>query len=210
MKIQQNNEIENPENIDDHPQKEESEINQADFSPTFPRGDVAQLQLTLRNIQMGNDSPSSEVEKPANIDDPPLCGENPEDVNIHMNTLKTEGDAFGSEPEHPNPHLDEFVLTGIFQFAHDIKYAIEGNANSSDDDFEYNDFNLINAFTREHSQFKLLPNLHLFVLLQGVSSSTNQFVFKLTVTLNAKKNYQKYRFKILIPRMNTIAFSFKI
>jgi hypothetical protein len=43
IKIQQNNEIENPENIDDHPQKEESEINQGDFSPTFRRGDVAQL-----------------------------------------------------------------------------------------------------------------------------------------------------------------------
>jgi hypothetical protein len=71
-----------------------------------------------------------------------------------MNPLKTEDDAFVSEPEHPNHRLDEFVLTDIFQFAHDINCAIEGNVNSSGDVFEYNDFNLINAFTREHPQFK--------------------------------------------------------
>jgi hypothetical protein len=34
---------------------------------------------------MGDDSPSSEVEKSANIENFPLCGGNPEDVNIQMN-----------------------------------------------------------------------------------------------------------------------------
>jgi hypothetical protein len=161
-KIQQNNEIENPENIDDYSQKEESEINQADFSHSFGRSDVAQFQLILRNIQVGDDSPSSEVEKPANIDDRPLCEGNSKAINIHMNPLKTEDDAFVSEPEHSNPHLDECVLTDIFQFAHDINCAIEGNVNSSGDVFEYNDFNLINAFTQEHPQFKFSQLLHNF------------------------------------------------